>query len=412
MNRLSVQWLLIAAFVFAPPASAATFSVSYNDDPNEGFNDPGPPDPQSATDGNPGTTLGEQRQWAFEQGLDHWGQRLQSDVTIKVDAEMNDLTCDSNSAILGSAGATTVHRDWSPNPPQFAETWYGQALANRISQTDLCDATCESNQGLEDSDIGATFNKMIDESTNCLGSNTWYYALGDAPSGTVSFFKTVLHEIGHGVNVFTLVDLTNGEKAVCSASSSTCDDVYMKFLEAHGLGDWPNLTNQQREDSAIDTNNLHWTGANVLAAIGSLSDGTSGGHVEMYAPSPLESGSSVSHWDVDVDDAHGSSELMEPSATGVEKIYMTDEMLEDMGWNEFSACGPSLADEVTISSQVATSDTTYQACRTLTMGSDFAVQTNVDVIAEAPYGVAINGEFAVDAGATFKIRLSPTIGTL
>ncbi|HAS22697.1 MAG TPA: hypothetical protein DCR51_06055, partial [Idiomarina loihiensis] len=133
--------------------------------------------------------------------------------------------------------------------------------------------------------------KNIDESDNCLGSNTWYYALGEAPPGTISFFATVLHEIGHGIGVTTFVDNASGSRLL------ERDDVYMKFLEDHSTGKlWPEMDDTERMASAIDTSDLHWVGANVLAALGPLSDGISGGHAQMYAPNPLRGGSSVSHW--------------------------------------------------------------------------------------------------------------------
>lgn len=391
--------VILAGLLVAGGAMAdATFEPIYLDGTGEGFNSNDPPHTKSSEDGNPGDTLGEQRRWAFEKALEFWELRLDSGVPIEIEAEMSDLACDSTSAVLGSAGANTFHANWTPgsggSAPAFSDTWYGQALANKIANKDNVSSTA---------DIGSEFNKTIDESDSCLGTTVWYYALGTAPSGTVSFYRTVLHEIGHGINVQTIVDLDTGEKA------SGLDDIYMRFLEDHSLGKmWPPMTDSERESSATDTNDLHWTGSEVLNALSSLSDGKSGGHVEMYAPSPLEPGSSVSHWDTDVDDNDGNSELMEPSATGTEKLTVTDEMLHDMGWNDVPANNCDFAsDRLNVSGSLSGS-TTHQACVSVTY--DGAVVDSGDTSATAGQQVILKNGFSTKQGATFAVTIDPEIG--
>lgn len=406
MNRFVRSMSLIPLLLLAAASAhaAADLVPVYLDGPSEGFNDPGAPHGQSATDGNPGDTLGEQRKWAFEKALEFWEMRLDSNVNIRVEAEMNDLACDSTSAVLGSAGTIFIYRDWSPGAGGTAgrsSTWYGQALANKLANTDI-DPTAN--------DIESTFNKKIDESNSCLGSNVWYYALGDAPAGTTSFYKTALHEIGHGINFQTFVDLDTGEKVACGMT--VCDDIYMVFLEDHSTAkDWPSMTNGERATSAEDTNDLHWTGTNVLASIGSLGSGTSGGHVEMYAPSPLEPGSSVSHWDTDADDTSGNSELMEPSATGTEKLTVTDELLHDMGWNDVPAGNCTFAsDRITDSSRTITSTVVHNACVSVTLGNDLIVDSIGDLDVLAGHQIFIRNGFRVETGATFSAEVDPSIG--
>lgn len=392
--------VVLAALLLLSPlsSSAAAFAVIYNDGPSEGFNDPGSPDTQSQMDGNPGATLGEQRRWAFEKALEFWGLRLQSNITIRVGAEMNDLSCDSTSATLGSAGSNSAWRDWTPasggSGPAFMNTWYGEALANRIANKDNSPST---------NDIGATFNKHIDESSSCLGSVVWYYALGHAPAGTVSFYRTVLHEMGHGVNFQTFVDVSNGTLFM------GFDDIFMKFLEDHSLGlNWPAMSASQRQASAIDTNDLHWTGSNVLGGTGSLGSGTSGGHVEMYAPDPLEMGSSVSHWDKDVDDTSGNSELMEPAATNTEKLTVTDELLHDLGWNAIAAHNCSFGNDRTTVSGALSGTRQDSACVSVTY--DAATINSGDTSALAGQQIIFATGFDVKAGATFSANTDPSIG--
>lgn len=381
-------------------AQAATLDPVYLDGGSEGFNDPGPIHQESSNDGNPGTTLGEQRRWAFEKALEFWEVRLDSNIVTQVEAEMNDLDCDDTSAVLGSAGAKNIFANWIPDSGGTAgrtDTWYGEALANKLANKDIDADTRE---------ITSVFNSTIDESNNCLGSAVWYYALGDAPSGSVSFYSTVLHEIGHGINFQTFVNLDTGEKL------SGLDDIYMVFLEDHSTGNiWPDMSNGERSTSATDTDDLHWTGAEVLSSAGSLSSGTSGGHVEMYAPSSLEGGSSVSHWDTDVDDADGNSELMEPSATGTEKVTVTDELLHDLGWNDVPAGNCTFTDDrITDSGRTISATETHEACVSVTLGSDLTVDADGALDVLAGHQIFIRDGFTIETGATVSIETDPGIG--
>lgn len=380
--------------------AAATLEPFYLDGNNEGYNDPGDPHQPSRDDGNPGETLGEQRRWAFEKALEFWAARLDSNVTIQVESEMNDLDCNSTSAVLGGAGAKNVFANWEPasgGTSGRTDTWYGEALANKLANKDIEPDT---------RDIGSVFNKTIDESDDCLGTNVWYYALGDAPSGTVSFYNTALHEIGHGINFQTFVNLETGEKL------KGLDDIYMIFLEDHSIPEiWPNMTEGERSDSAADTGDLHWVGGEVLASIDSLSSGTSGGHVEMYAPSPLEGGSSVSHWDTDVNDNDGNSELMEPSATGTEKVTVTDELFHDLGWNDVPAgnCGFD-DDRITDSGRTIRSTVVHEACVSVTLGADLVVDAKGGLDVLAGHQIFIREGFTVETGATVSIETDAGIG--
>lgn len=388
-----IAGIMICSIVPSTSYADANFQPVYLDGSSEGFNDPGAPHSQSSADGNPGDTLGAQRRWVFEKALEFWEVRLNSNVDIRVEAEMNDLPCNSTSAVLGSAGTNQVFRGSFGR----TDTWYGEALANKLANSDLDNAS---------NDIGSEFNKTIDESDDCLGTSVWYYALGDAPSGTVSFYNTVLHEIGHGINFQTFVNLETGEKL------SGFDDIYMVFLEDHSIAEiWPNMTNGERSSSATDTDDLHWVGSEVLASIDSLSSGTSGGHVEMYAPSPLEGGSSVSHWDTDVDDNDGNSELMEPSATGTEKVTVTDELFHDLGWNDVPAgnCGFG-NDRITDASRTISSTVVHEACVSVTLGTDLVVDADGGLDVLAGHQIFIREGFTVENGGTVSIETDAGIG--
>ena len=309
---LAIVWLgaglALPRFVHA----SATITVINNDGAGEGFNDPTVVAPVG---GNPGTTLGEQRLIAFQFAADLWAELITSDIEIRLAAEFNPLFCDPNAgiAVLGQAGPEPVHADFLG--ALEASTWYPQALANKLRGADLNPGTA---------DIGATFNSSI--GTTCAIPVDFYYGLDASPPGSDNDFVTiVLHELGHGLGFATFVNEATGAKFV------GMDDVFMLNLEDHSTGElWPDMFNAERAASAIDTGDLHWVGAAVVAA--------SGGHVEMFAPNPLDPGSSVSHWSDDLD----PDELMEPVETGPSHdVGLAFEAFVDIGC---CVCGNSIVE--------------------------------------------------------------------
>src|SRR5882724_2888468 len=134
---VSTTPILLAALVFAvapatPAYANATITIVNKNAPGVGFNDPTPAAPVG---GNAGTTLGQQRLIAFQSAADTWGATLTSTQTIVIRASFEPLTCTANAAVLGSAGAFNIWRDFVGAAK--ANTWYPQALANKLSGTNL-----------------------------------------------------------------------------------------------------------------------------------------------------------------------------------------------------------------------------------------------------------------------------------
>jgi hypothetical protein len=313
MNRTLRLFALLA--LAALPARATNIVVVNNDSPGEGFNDSTPVAPLP---GNPGTTRGAQRLNVLNAAADYWERRLVSNVNIKIDARMDPLTpCTAGGGVLGSAGPMVVHANFTGNP--LASTWYVGALADSRFGADL---------GPLYDDIRARFNTRVDGDATCFTTGEWWYGLGEpAPLGTFDFYTTVLHELGHGLGFLTLVDLATGTRC---CESSQLDDAYMVKLEDHELGlKWNQLTNAQRVASAKNTNYLHWTGAQAMAAGSALSAGkTTAGHINMYSPSTLSPGSSVSHWT----NGLTPDEVMEPFLSNTASNLVTTALLADLGW--------------------------------------------------------------------------------
>jgi len=296
--------------------AAATITVINLDGAGEGFNDPAPFTPVG---GNPSITLGAARLLAFQHAAFLWGRCLNSTDTIFIDANFDPLPCSAVSAVLGSAGAKTVHRDFVGAP--VPNTWYSQALANALSPApDLAPFTA---------DIGATFNSSIDNNNACLNGTNWYYGLDANPPGTdIDFVTVVMHELAHGLGFQTYVNKSTG------MLFNGFNDVYMLNLEQHGAATptWPAMSNAQRASSATGDPNLHWTGANVQVgglAIPLTAGQHASGHVRMHGPSTLQPGSSVSHFST----ALFPNEVMEPSYTGPNhNPGLAIQLMQDIGW--------------------------------------------------------------------------------
>ena len=321
MNRLiwnGRAWALLGLGVFlsiAQPSYAATITILNGDAPGEGFNDRSAPDPASTAGGNTGATLGAQRLQAFRFAANLWGAAINSTVDIRIDANFNALFCDASSATLGQAGPNTVHRDFVGAP--FSCTWYVQALANARSGADLDPAV---------NDIAAEFNSTL--GTTCEFPGGWYYGLNSiAPAGTVDFPTAVLHEIAHGLGFLSLLNKFTGAKFM------GFDDAYMRLLENHATSElFPTMTDAERVAAQTSGSNLHWTGTEAItcgnSALTSGRDAATG-HIEMYAPSPVEEGSSVSHFSTSL----APNQLMEPFIN--EPLLNLDVdpcLLVDLGW--------------------------------------------------------------------------------
>lgn len=255
MNLSNHRWMfapaLLALGLAAGSAEAATISIVNADDPGEGFNDPTPVAPLNS---NPATTLGAQRLAVFQRAAEQWGALLVSDVEIQVRAAFNPLTCSGTSAVLGSAGARTVHRDF-PNAPQL-DTWYSQALANSLAGEDLDPAV---------EDINTQFNSDIDNGTCLNGTVGWYYGLDPAldppPADRTPLLPVVFHELAHGLGFQTFTSNSTG------AFFNGFPDIWTDFLaDAPSGTTWRAMpSNAVRAASALSDPNLVWTGPNVTA---------------------------------------------------------------------------------------------------------------------------------------------------
>ena len=251
--------------------AAATIIINNINAPGVGFNDPTPAAPIG---GNTGTTIGQQRLIAFTYAANIWGATLTSNVPIVINAQFTPLTCTDTSAVLGSAGATRVYRDWTGVP--VPGTWYSYALANKLVGVEI-------DPGNAGPQINSNFNSNLG-TPGCLSASGWYYGLdSNEPANRIDFVAVLMHEMAHGLGFQTFTSGSTGN--FFSGFPSIWDHF---LLDATNNVLWANATAAQRQASAISVDRLVWTGANVNAgAAVTLLQGSPGVGVSGPASGPL-----------------------------------------------------------------------------------------------------------------------------
>ena len=320
---------LLAAVVAGQARASAIITVVNTDAPGVGFNDPTPATPVG---GNPGTTLGAQRLYAFQYAADLWGARINSSVPIVVDASFAPIA-DCN--LGGSARPTAVYSQDSAMPGIPANTLIPVALFEKLQG--VCRSPCTA------AEIQAEFNGAI--GTTCPES-AWYYGLDsdtwDHDALAADLVSVVMHELAHGLGFLPSVDLSSGKKF------DGLDDMFTNNLKDNASGKlWRDMTNAERQMSATNTNNVVWIGANTTAGTTVLTGGKDGGgHAELYAPASLNKDSSISHWNQQYScsacDTLLPKDMMAPSYSGpTHYTVVTHLALQDIGWG---AVEPGLVD--------------------------------------------------------------------
>lgn len=331
MTRLLAAAVLAAIVIAAPAWGAAKIILINADGPNEGLNDPSPRQPVG---GNPGDTLGEQRRYALLFAAQLVASRITTSVPIRVKVEFNPLECDANSAQIGGAAPIQLF-SFNTNPPPRAlpNVLYPAALANALTGRDLSPDVPA---------IGAVFNSAVDNNSTlgsvvspCLGDTDWYYGFDHQSGNDLNFVSTAVHELIHGLGFVSFTNLRTGEFL------HGTPDIYSYFILDQAVGaTWPHLTAAQRAESATNAPMVVWAGAHTTSSgVPDLSSGTRIGRVRLYAPDPLEPGSSISHWTPAV----FPNDLMEPFVTGdtiaSNGIGLASCVLFDMGWRMASGVG-------------------------------------------------------------------------
>lgn len=241
---------IAAAFPITASANAQIIIVNV-DGPGEGFNDP---TPRAPIGGNAGTTLGEQRLIAFQHAADIWGASLDSSVPIRIRAAFDPLSCTASSATLGSAGPIYVWKNYPGAPLQ--ETWYHEALANKLSQQDL-NPPGDPGDFYNGADLNARFNTNLGN-VGCLTGTSWYLGLDNNHGSNIDLVTVLLHEFGHGLGFSSLVSRPSGAFILGQPG------VYDLFIHDNSTNkDWFDMTDGERATSMKNGRNVVWTGVTV-----------------------------------------------------------------------------------------------------------------------------------------------------
>jgi len=261
MAGISAGLALCGVLATQAAHASATLVIQVLDPPNVGFNDPTPTAPVG---GNTGDTLGKQRLIAFQAAANVWGATLTSSVPIIIGASWEALTCTATSAVLGSAGAAFIERDFTGAPR--AGTWYPIALASKLAGADLAPPG-----GFH---IRARFNVNLGK-TGCLTGSPFYLGIDNNHGPLIDLETVLLHEFGHGLGFQTFTSGSTG--AQINDGTGPLPSVADFFLtDATQNLTWAQMTtNAQRVASAINSGKLYWDGPLVTAAApGVLTPGT------------------------------------------------------------------------------------------------------------------------------------------
>lgn len=235
----------------ALPASAADIAIVNLNAPGVGFNDTTPVAPLPT---NPGVTRGEQALNAFKYAAQIWGAKLDSAAQIRIGASFEPLTCTATTAVLGSAGATSVFRDF----PQadYTGTWYSGALTSKLIFEDALAPDAFH--------IRARFNSSLGTNANCLPTSGWYFGLDtNTPTNRTNLVTVLLHEFAHGLGFQSFTNVSTG------ALLAGFPDVYSKFYFDNTTGKFRDqmTTDTERRLSAINPRNVVWTGPKVTSLV-------------------------------------------------------------------------------------------------------------------------------------------------
>jgi hypothetical protein len=248
-----------------------------------------------------------QAQQAFQYAIDIWQSVLVSSVPIRINASWEPLEANT----LGSAGATTLYRDFrealTPN------VWYPVALAERLTSREL--------NPVNDPDIVALFNSNIN----------WYYGIdGRTPAGQYNLVTVVLHEIAHGLGFFSSFDVASNQGLW--GEESGYPFIYDYYVETGANQRLITTTLFPNPSTALAT---QLTSNNLYFDTGTPIEGRNT-YPRLYAPPVFSLGSSLSHLDEFRYPAGDDNALMTPQIGRAESIYWPGEltlaMLSTMGW--------------------------------------------------------------------------------
>jgi hypothetical protein len=330
--------------------------------------------PRAAAGGNAGTTVGQQRRNAVLEAARILSNELRSPVPVRIKAcwtnacddpntpGVDSNRCSATRATLAFAGprnftlrAQSQSRSGSSNFPvpldnapflPRAQTIYSGTASTKLAGTTTCGfygGDCSTSY-----EIRITFNNQIGQPT-VLGGRDWWYGLTaqPAPATGTDFLSTALHEITHGLGFSSQVNVVAGSNPV-GAKFLGYDDIYGSNVvgvatDAAGattVTPFMALGNAGREAAMTSFTGLRWSGAEATASLDNLNRDASAPDnlVRLYAPNPIEPGSTLSH----VTGTGIPAGLMLPTISGApRRLGIAAPMLDAVGWSNEPAIAPT-----------------------------------------------------------------------
>lgn len=263
---------------------------------------------------------------AFQYAVDIWASLLTSDVTIRISVAMSNNMGDGTLASTGWGGLNANFDN-----AQKINTWYVVPLAEKIAGHDLNE--------IDEIDIGMNFNGEIDN---------WYLGTDAAtPTGEFDFVSISLHEIAHGLGIFSHT-FENNDIGSYGNNVNGVPLIYTQMLET-GAGE--NLVatfdnNSEELGTALTGNSLFFNSFSF-----DVSD-----LPRIEAPSTFNPGSSIAHLRENTYLAGNINSLMTPQLGLAEAIHepgLALDMLFDMGWISMDIDHERLKDTEDLASPIA-----------------------------------------------------------
>ncbi len=243
---------------------------------------------------------------------------LQSPVPINVLAIWTPLSSSTPGfETLGSAAPISFYANF--DGALKINVYYPIALAEKMAGKNLNDVLPDPTTGAG-YEIIAQFNSK----------SSWdYSASGPVASGKVHLTTVVLHELGHGLGVYASYGDSNGSGSygLVGTTIPTLFDVFVESASGRIL----NLQNNSAT-MATSLTSGHVTFNSAIA----IEDNSNQSPL-LYAPSPWQDGSSISHLDQDTYSTTGNlNKLMRPQLDNKQVTLdpgpIIRDMFKDMGW--------------------------------------------------------------------------------
>ena len=313
--------------------------------------------------GNPGTTVGAQRQNALKYAVQQISDQLQPPVPITIRACWDSLGGTATRAVIANASPTTFLVDepyYGGYVLPLRYTWYAITEAVRQGGTGQCGLIGGACGGSGNEEIVATFNSDIGSST-VIGGEPFYYGYTPVGGNSLDFVSVAMHEITHGMGFIGLANtdstqgplgakagVANNTVAFQNLDLGPYDDVfdvnaaivdfaaatYVPFMgyEVNGSGD------AARASALVSTNGLRWSGADAVDSTVNLNRGSTGplAFPLLYAPNPIVNGSTLSHT-VQPGDLMNAQYPEPPPRT----LGLAAPMLSALGWGTAAVATPA-----------------------------------------------------------------------